>query len=236
MMLQSTVSCLQQCGPHILVIKSLKSLQVTRLAIEPQFTKLTFLMTPSHSPLKSAPATHPENHPEEETKQGPAAAHRHLEQHRGLCSSGQGETYTMSDAGGKRPRHTKPRLKLCDARPCLISQLTNASFGIRRAFPSHRNSTTKQPCSFDDEIEQFLGQTPAKGELRKGYVTFYDYIHALSIFFPPFLSDCVNAAQFSTSSVEAMPLRSLNLNFLELWASCRTLRSGAAIPSITKDS
>jgi hypothetical protein len=226
-MLQTTVSCLQQCGPHILIIKGL---QVSRFAIEAQFSKLTLLVIASHSPLKSDPATHLENHPEEEIKQGPATAHR-LESC-GLRCFGQEETYTMSDAGGKRPRHTKPLSKPCDARPCLVWRLTCASFGIIRAFPSHCISTTKQPFGSDDK--QFWGKTSGKGESYMGYVIVSDYIHALSIFFPPILSDRVNAAQFFTSSVEAMPSRSFNSNFLEPWPSCRILRSEVALPSVTK--
>jgi hypothetical protein len=231
-MLQRIVSCLPQCDSHILLIKGL---QVSRFAIDPQSTKLTFPVITSHSTLKSAPATLLENHREKEIKQEPATAHRHLEQFCGSRSSGQEETYTMSDTGGKRPGHIKPRSKLCGGWPCLASQLKNASFRILCTFPFQCISFTKQPCGPDDEREQFRGRTSVKGESGMGYVIFSDYIHASFLLFAPILSDCVNAAQFSTSSVEAMPSRSFNWNFLELCFSRRSLQSEIALLSISKD-
>jgi hypothetical protein len=229
-MLQRTVSCLQQCGPHISIIKGL---QVSRFAIEAQFTKLTFLVIASQSSQKPEPATHLENRPEEEIKQGPATAQR-LEQSCGVRCFQSEETYTMSDAGGKRPRHTKPLSKPCDARPCLVWRLTCASFWIRHASLFHCISTIQQPCASDDE--QFWGKTSAKEDSCMGYIILPDCIHALSIFSPPILSDCVNVAEIFTGSVEAMPSRSFNSNFLEPWSSPRVLRFEFALPSITTDS
>jgi hypothetical protein len=106
----------------------------------------------------------------------------------------------MSDAGGKTTCHPVPCSEFLHAWPCLAWQTTYASFAIKRAFPSHCLSTVKQHCGSNDEMDQFWGKTSAKGAMQMEYVIFFEHNYTFFIFFPPFLTDRVNAAHFFTSN------------------------------------
>jgi hypothetical protein len=170
--LERLVSCPQQCGPLILIVKGS---QITCFATEPQFAQLTLLLVTSYSPLKTAPAIHRETRPEEDTKQGPATAlHRNHVQSCRFHYYRQEATLTMSNAGGKTIGHPVPCLEFLHAWPCLAWQTTYASFAIKRAFLSHCISTVKQHCGSDDEMDRFWGKTSAKGAMQMEYVIFFE--------------------------------------------------------------